>query len=135
MKTGVFILSVLILIFIFIKRKKVDKKLFIRSIILYFIVTAIVFFLKKMGMFSTFIEEVVLIYATFIILDAYIFIIFVANLIISRLLNFQIKIGNESRPFIAMLIKNQSLIHTLYCSLFLFGSILGLYGLLLAPRL
>lgn len=128
MKVFACILSILILWFIFTKRNKLNKKLFIGSIVFYFSLTIPLFILQKINILP-YSEWIVLVYASLIIIDAYIFCLFVINFIINALLKFQINVGNGSRPFIATLVKNQSLIHTIYCLLLFLGMSLGLYGL------
>ncbi len=128
MKVFACILSILILWFIFTKRNKLNKKLFIGSIVFYFSLTIPLFILQKTNILP-YSEWVVLVYASLIIIDAYIFCLFVINFIINALLKFQINVGNESHPFIAALTKNQSLIRTMYCLLLFLGMSLGLYGL------
>ncbi len=128
MKLLLFILSVSVLSMLFIKRKKINKKVLFVSIILYLVITIPLFILKKIGIIPNNVW-LVSIYASLLCFFAYIIGVVATNFIINLLIKFQIDVGNESKPLVVKLIKNKNLIQTVYCLLFYLGFIMGLYGI------
>ncbi|MCS4534716.1 hypothetical protein [Neisseria montereyensis] len=127
MKLLCFALSVVVSFILFVKRKKVGKKVLFTAILLYVVSTAFLFVLKKMHI-AVNPTWVLPIYDTFICYFLYIIVIVFTSSMVNKQLDFQIKQGNESKPFIAKLLKYREHIKTAYCLLFYFGSILMLYG-------
>lgn len=111
------------------KKEKVNKKIFIASLIAYFMISACFFMLKQTGILSSKHQWLIALYASVVSIIAYIWVLFIAKLIIDKLLKFQIEIGNDAYPFIAAIIKNKSLIHLAYCGVFFVGISMGLYGI------
>lgn len=130
MKIFAFIVSISVLIFLFLKRGRINKKIFIKSLIFYFVISLLFFILKK-TVLPNHSWLLVPIYASFVSLNAYVWVLFVARLIINKLIKFQIEQGNQS-PFITRLDKNKSTIHLIYSLVFLKSIGIALYGIWLS---
>ncbi|MEM5540156.1 hypothetical protein [Olleya sp. AS48] len=128
MKNIAFIISIIILIVIFLKKEKISKKILITSLIFYFLISTFFFILKKTGILSNH-QWLIAVYVSIICIIAYILVLFIAKLIINKLLKFQIEKGKKSHPFITKFIKNKSLIHSIYCLVFLISISMGLYAI------
>lgn len=123
-----FIISISTLILIFLKKEKINKRVLITSLVFYFIVSLLFFLLKKTGVLSEY-NWLISVYASVVSIIAYILILFIAQLIINKLIKFQIEQGNKSHPFIVKLDKNKSLIHLIYCLVFFISISMGLYAI------
>ncbi len=130
MKILAYILSVLIIIFIFIQREKIkNKKFILYSIIFYFVLTAFMFALKKLNLFE---QKLLPLYVSAMIINVYIFIIAFVYWMIQIMIAFHKKVGNEGKPLISKFIKNSYIVHFIYSFLFLLGCSIALYGIWLA---
>lgn len=118
MKIFAFIICISTLLMIFLKKEKIDKKVLKTSLVLYFMVSILFFLLKKIGVLSNY-KWLIAVYTSIVCIIAYVLMLFIAKLIINKLLKFQIEQGNKSHPFIVKFNKNKSLIHLIYCLIFL----------------
>ena len=60
--------------------------------------------------------------------------IYLSKLLIESLINFQRKIGNDSKAIMKSIIKAKAVIIDVFQFFFIFGALLALYGLWLAPK-
>ncbi|QCE42437.1 hypothetical protein [Psychroserpens sp. NJDZ02] len=127
-----FIFFILLVLLVFLNRKKINKwhlKFAIISIIASVpSYLAVLLILKKID-FTPNKKLTIGIYVSLILLLVFVITLFMVQKIWDVLLQYQIKIGNKEKPFIKKIIKRKPVIITTFQIMYSLGFSLGLYGL------
>lgn len=136
MKYIAFTIMVLILLFIFIKREKIDKKVAKNVVIVYFLsiptIVLVLLFFKVVIKTVPNKHLVTTIYPSYLVISLIIFSLYLSKVMTQKLISFHISIDNENKRFIKTLIYNQNKIISVTQIAFLLGGVMAMYGLYIA---
>ena len=136
MKYIAFTIMVLILLFIFIKREKIDKKVAKNVVIVYFLsiptIVLVLLFFKVVIKTVPNKHLVTTIYPSYLVISLIIFSLYLSKVMTQKLISFHTSIDNENERFIKTLIYNQNKIINVTQTAFLLGGIMAMYGLYIA---
>ena len=136
MKYIAFTIMVLILLFIFIKREKIDKNVAKNVVIVYFLsiptIVLVLLFFKVVIKTVPNKHLVTTIYPSYLVISLIIFSLYLSKVMTQKLISFHISIDNENKRFIKTLIYNQNKIISVTQIAFLLGGVMAMYGLYIA---
>ena len=128
-----FIITVLILIIVFLQKEKFNLSTIKYTVIAY-VASIPIYFLTLL--FYKFVLEItpdksltIAVYSSFVSIVAIIIVMSLVGIMIQKLLDFQISVGNENKGFIKGIFNKKGLIITLFQTLFFLGGIMGMYGI------
>lgn len=128
-----FIITVLILIIVFLQKEKFNLSTLKYTIIAY-VASIPIYFLTLL--FYKFVLEItpdksltIAVYSSFVVIVAIIIVMSLVGIMIQKLLDFQISVGNENKGFIKSIINKKELIIASFQTVFLLGGIMGMYGI------
>lgn len=128
-----FIITVLIVGFLFFYKGRIDLKV-IKNTGIAFVLSVPIYILSLL--FCKYILNItpdkgitIAIYSSFAVICMLIIMVYVSGILVQRLIDFQISLGNDGKGFIKTIVENKNKIIGTVQTFFLLAGLLGFYGI------